>query len=62
LNLTEVTDYALQIVEALKAVHEQGIIHCDIKSENIMCNTKNQIKAMAFGLEKLKGANVFHNK
>ncbi|MBN2031325.1 serine/threonine-protein kinase [bacterium] len=56
LPLKEAIEYAIQIAEALEAAHEQSIIHRDIKSENIMINTKNQIKVMDFGLAKLKGA------
>src|SRR5690349_3501314 len=46
---------ALQIGEALQEAHAKGIVHRDIKCENIMVNSKNQVKVMDFGLAKLKG-------
>jgi serine/threonine protein kinase/Tol biopolymer transport system component len=48
--------YAIQIVEALQEAHSKGIVHRDIKAENIMVNSKNQVKVMDFGLAKLKGS------
>jgi Tol biopolymer transport system component len=48
--------YAIQIAEALQEAHTQGIVHRDIKAENIMVNSKNQVKVMDFGLAKLKGS------
>jgi serine/threonine protein kinase/tetratricopeptide (TPR) repeat protein len=48
--------YAIQVGEALQEAHSKGIVHRDIKSENIMVNSKNQIKVMDFGLAKLKGS------
>jgi len=48
--------YAVQIAEALKEAHTHGIVHRDIKAENIMVNSKNQVKVMDFGLAKLKGS------
>ena len=48
--------YAIQIAEALQEAHTHGIVHRDIKSENIMVNSKNQVKVMDFGLAKLKGS------
>src|SRR5512136_1116666 len=48
--------YAIQISEALQEAHSKGIVHRDIKAENIMVNSKNQVKVMDFGLAKLKGS------
>lgn len=48
--------YAIQIGEALEDAHTKGIVHRDIKCENIMINSKNMIKVMDFGLAKLKGS------
>jgi serine/threonine protein kinase len=49
-------DYAIQIGEALQEAHSRWIVHRDIKTDNIMVNTKNQVKVMDFGLAKLKGS------
>ncbi|MFQ5652614.1 MAG: protein kinase [bacterium] len=56
LALTEALQYAIPIGEALHEAHNNGIVHRDIKSENIMVNAKNQVKVMDFGLAKLKGS------
>jgi len=49
-------DYAIQIGEALQEAHSKGIVHRDVKTDNIMVNMKNQVKVMDFGLAKLKGS------
>ena len=48
--------YAIQIGDALQEAHSKGIVHRDIKADNIMVNSKNQVKVMDFGLAKLKGS------
>jgi eukaryotic-like serine/threonine-protein kinase len=52
----QAVEYAIQIAEALQEAHSHGIIHRDIKADNIMVNAKNQVKVMDFGLAKLKGS------
>ena len=56
LRVDDARAHAIQIGEALQEAHSKGIVHRDIKSENIMVNSKNQIKVMDFGLAKLRGS------
>uniref|UniRef100_A0A8C4QDV1 Myosin light chain kinase, smooth muscle n=1 Tax=Eptatretus burgeri TaxID=7764 RepID=A0A8C4QDV1_EPTBU len=48
----ECIKYMRQIVEGVCFVHEQGIVHLDLKPENIMCvnKTGTSIKLIDFGL------------
>ncbi|MDH4222225.1 MAG: protein kinase [candidate division Zixibacteria bacterium] len=51
----EVLDIGIQICEGLTIAHEKGIVHRDIKSDNIMLTSRGQVKIMDFGLAKLRG-------
>jgi serine/threonine protein kinase len=55
-RIGEAIECAIQIGDALREAHSKGIVHRDIKCENIMINSRNQIKVMDFGLAKLKGS------
>jgi tetratricopeptide (TPR) repeat protein/tRNA A-37 threonylcarbamoyl transferase component Bud32 len=52
LSVDQFFDIARQTAEALSAAHELGIIHCDIKPENIMLTHSGQVKILDFGLAK----------
>ena len=52
ISLEQFFEVAMQCAEALVAAHESGIVHCDIKPENIMLTTKSQVKMLDFGVAK----------
>lgn len=50
LPLDRVLHIGEQIGRALRAVHERGIVHCDIKPENLMLRPDGLVKILDFGL------------
>ena len=56
LSFDEITCYTRQILKALCVAHESGIIHRDIKPQNIMVLQNGLIKVMDFGIAKLPNA------
>lgn len=52
LDLRDALGIAIQVAEALKEAHEAGVVHRDVKPENIMLR-KGHVKILDFGIAKL---------
>lgn len=48
-------DVSIQVAEGLRAVHEAGIIHRDLKTLNIMLDARGLARLMDFGVAKQEG-------
>ncbi len=56
-NLTgkEIIILFREICEAIRYIHDQGILHLDIKANNILQTKEGQIKVTDFGIGKIEG-------
>ncbi len=55
---TVAAQIAIRILSALRHAHENGIIHRDIKSQNILVNSDGHIKVSDFGIARVAGSNT----
>ena len=53
LSLKEVLSIVAQVAEALAAAHQSGVVHRDIKPDNVMVRPDGYVKVLDFGLVKL---------
>jgi serine/threonine protein kinase len=55
-------DLAPQVLSALATAHDAGIVHRDIKSDNILLTPKGQIKVLDFGLARGRDATLLASR
>ena len=63
-SLPRALDLALQICQALKAAHAEGIVHRDLKLENVMITRDGDreiVKVLDFGIAKMVGSQSLTN-
>ena len=52
----EAFEISIQVAEGLAAIHDAGIIHRDLKTPNIMRDSRGYVRLMDFGIAKQAGA------
>jgi eukaryotic-like serine/threonine-protein kinase len=53
LPLRKAIDYGIQIAHGLAAAHEKGVVHRDLKPDNLFVTREGRVKILDFGLAKL---------
>jgi serine/threonine protein kinase/transcription elongation GreA/GreB family factor len=58
LSVKEATSIAIQVSLGLQAAHHQGIVHRDVKPQNIIISTDGKVKLSDFGIAKATNSNT----
>lgn len=58
LSIKEATSIAIQVSMGLEAAHSHGIVHRDVKPQNIIISTDGKVKVTDFGIARAASANT----
>jgi serine/threonine protein kinase len=61
LSSRDVLDYVPQITEALEHAHEAGVVHRDVKPENVLVDRRGRVRLVDFGLATLSGVSALES-
>ncbi len=61
LSVREATSIALQISAGLEAAHNNGIIHRDVKPQNIIISTDGKVKVADFGIARVSTSDTINS-
>ncbi len=62
LELPELLRYIDELLDVLAAAHAQGIVHRDIKLDNLFITTENRLKVLDFGIARVRDGAVSSSK
>lgn len=58
LSIKEATSIAIQVSMGLEAAHSHGVVHRDVKPQNIMISTDGKVKVTDFGIARAASSNT----
>lgn len=61
LTYKETLSIVIQVSRGIQAAHEKGIIHRDIKPQNIIISTDGKVKVTDFGIARAASSNTIHS-